>query len=74
MLLDPAALGELLDQGAVQLPGCFQIQIFETGGLLQLGEAQASGETAVIAFLDFPVYQQSQASRNPRRSISGICS
>jgi hypothetical protein len=51
----------LLDQGAIQLSGCFQLQAFKTGGLLQLGEAQAGGQATIIAFLDFPIYQQSEA-------------
>jgi hypothetical protein len=45
----PVAIGEFVDQGAIKLPRCLQVQVFEAGGLLQLGEAQSGGEPAVVA-------------------------
>ena len=61
MVGDPLAGGQLMDQGAVQVAGCFQVQVFEAGLEFQLSGPQSGREATVLALTDFPVEEQPQA-------------
>src|SRR4051795_6564408 len=58
--LDPAAVGELLEQGAVEAAGSPPVDVLDTGLVAQLGEPQPGLEPAVLSLGDLAVEQQAE--------------
>jgi hypothetical protein len=58
--LDPAALGELLEQSAVEAAGSTPVDVLDAGLVAQLGEPQPGLEPAVLSLGDLAVEQQAQ--------------
>lgn len=60
MVAQPLAGGELLEQRAVEAARRVQIDVFDNGGLAQLGLAQAAGKALVLAAGRLAVDQQAE--------------
>jgi len=63
VFLQPLAAGQALDKPFIQAPSVTVINIFEGGGVSQLGPAQAAARAQVVSFGHFLVDQQSKALR-----------
>ena len=62
MGVDPFALCQLLEQGAVKTAGIAIVDVFDAGLLAQFGDAQPRREALV------PVAMTSRSSRSPSHS------
>jgi hypothetical protein len=61
--VDPGAVAELLEQGAVGAAGGPVIDVFDGGLVAQPGIAQATGELAIVAVGGLAFEQQAQSFR-----------
>lgn len=58
---DPAAVGEMGEDGAVEAAGRAQVGVLDAGGMAQGGELQPGGEAAGVPLGGFAVDEQAEA-------------
>jgi len=59
--VDPAALGELHDQGPVEATGSVEVDVLDAGLVTELGGLEVAEEASVLTLLELDVDQQSEA-------------
>jgi hypothetical protein len=73
MRFDPGAVGELLEQGAIETPRGTVVDIFDGGLMAQPGVAQAGMQPPITSVAGLLIEQQGEPFRvGQRRGLSGF--